>query len=906
MTDVTVNRAGDVLTIGFLGNEALELVDLTLSVDAAGLVGDGSGQPVSVELGASSLGLVQSVRVNAASGSSIVTVGAGLATFVLTVGDSATVVRNSIIGAIQSTGLVVSAEGFVVGVEDVLVEKIGNTYLVSYQGLLRGTLGAPFGLSPQPSVAQSLSSTSARVTIHGVSGTFTLGIGGGLRTWALPWNVSAGAMAQALRDLLDAPGIGVSQAGTDYTVTGLPAGIASALSVDARNLDNPVEIEGRLHGINYFGVDLLNVDLSDHDEVFNIQGTTAITNVFGHAGDELYYISSLARENFVTAATTDYLEGDLDDVLGALNLDVAWGRHLLMISDEATITGDPDVRITDLPTTGLPGVEIQISGLAPAIVTYGAAPGAGGNFADGITLWAGYGDDVFTKVEGTHVRAGLRTVTTLNTGLGDDRVTVDLHPVEDDFFVLNTQGALEPFVTYRDRDFVDGSTSTLPLIVFGGQDADTILGGHTDDLLFGDWGRVLYFAGAVDVSLPLATLESLAVSVLGHGGPGDKTDGVIRIPIVVTTVNVAKVRSVPTDRRGDDTIFGNDGRDLLFGGSASDRIDGGVNEDLIFGDNARLGWTGIVTNPRFRKLVGTTLYAMEGAIPGVPAGTPQQGAQWISDPTGFPWWTGFVVALQDHDAATQTAGPNEWGNDTIAGGPAKDQIFGGLGNDVIQGDGSVGTLLAPTSYGASRGGGALPDFRSDLSSSRASTPRPTTTTTSKGNGGNDVIFGNLGQDDIVGGSSSLFGLTVLPSQRPDGADIIFGGSGTKIARNDPGDATVDVATGVITTTPNGHAERIRTRSSGTTATSTGSSRPRAPTPSSTTIRPRAYETRGRPARRRSDLGAARHHPGRPGLQPHRLRRSRRRAMRVHGERGTTSSTARWATTSSTATARTTT
>src|SRR5213076_1115189 len=49
----------------------------------------------------------------------------------------------------------------------------------------------------------------------------------------------------------------------------------------------------------------------------------------------------------------------------------------------------------------------------------------------------------------------------------------------------------------------------------------------------------------------------------------------------------------------------------------------------------------------------------------------------------------------------------------------------------------------------------------------------------EGNGGNDTVFGGLGQDDIVGGSSSLYSLRdpldpvhdrVL---RPDGSDYIF-------------------------------------------------------------------------------------------------------------------------------------
>ena len=60
----------------------------------------------------------------------------------------------------------------------------------------------------------------------------------------------------------------------------------------------------------------------------------------------------------------------------------------------------------------------------------------------------------------------------------------------------------------------------------------------------------------------------------------------------------------------------------------------------------------------------------------------------------------------------------------------------------------------------------------------------------EGNGGTDTIYGDLGQDDLIGGSSDLFGLTT-PAQRADGADTIFGGDGTDILRNTPGDQTAN-------------------------------------------------------------------------------------------------------------------
>ena len=50
-------------------------------------------------------------------------------------------------------------------------------------------------------------------------------------------------------------------------------------------------------------------------------------------------------------------------------------------------------------------------------------------------------------------------------------------------------------------------------------------------------------------------------------------------------------------------------------------------------------------------------------------------------------------------------------------------------------------------------------------------------------GGSDVVFGGLGQDDIIGGSSELFTLDQR-AERPDGADLLFGGAGTQVGRND--------------------------------------------------------------------------------------------------------------------------
>ncbi|MCI0538465.1 MAG: hypothetical protein L0Z50_24930, partial [Verrucomicrobiales bacterium] len=136
--------------------------------------------------------------------------------------------------------------------------------------------------------------------------------------------------------------------------------------------------------------------------------------------------------------------------------------------------------------------------------------------------------------------------------------------------------------------------------------------------------------------------------------------------------------------------------------------------------------------------------------------------------------------ILDHSA---TSLPATSGNDSIAGGADHDVIFGQLGNDNIQGDGSIDIDVLTT--------GASVEATTDGDDYV------------EGNGGADLIFGNLGQDDILGGSSDLFGLTTA-TQRPDDADTIYGGAGTDISRNNPGDATVGTGQ-VMTLLPNGHS-----------------------------------------------------------------------------------------------------
>ena len=79
------------------------------------------------------------------------------------------------------------------------------------------------------------------------------------------------------------------------------------------------------NGIDYYGVETLNITLGSGNDVFNVQGTSAVTNLDLGAGDERIYVSSQA--NVRPRRPPGLPAGDLDGILGALNIDAGTGRH---------------------------------------------------------------------------------------------------------------------------------------------------------------------------------------------------------------------------------------------------------------------------------------------------------------------------------------------------------------------------------------------------------------------------------------------------------------------------------------------------------------------------------------------------------------------------------------------------
>ena len=416
-------------------------------------------------------------------------------------------------------------------------------------------------------------------------------------------------------------------------------------------------------------------------------------------------------------------------------------------------TVDPDIGAADLLVTGL-GADIVLGGAGGDTITSNAGEAAG--LYDGADILIGDQATIsFTRDGGAEYADLIRSIDETE---GDDDII--------------TAGA--------------GND-----IILAGTGADRIDGGADNDLIFGDFAEVSGLIRPQDMPLgPTPAFNFVSISTdpasLGgddviYGGAGD--DYIL-------------------GQFGSDTIFGDAGDDDIIGGNnvetdqngalaydGGDAIDGGAGDDVILGDNGTISRTFAPNDPRMRALQGTQIY---GTTIGVDDGVALVTGTAQANPDGTAQ---RLIVIFDHSDAENS---EEYGDDYIAGGADDDMIFGQLGDDVIQGDGSIdfnenGIADRDAADAAALEVGAMRDPVTNLLTINASVEDFLGAGRDgddyiEGNGGEDTVFGNLGQDDIVGGSSSFFGgLNGAETNRPDGSDLLFGGAGTATSRNNLGD-----------------------------------------------------------------------------------------------------------------------
>ena len=494
---------------------------------------------------------------------------------------------------------------------------------------------------------------------------------------------------------------------------------------------------GNFQKVDFDGdVEELNVHGLGADDFFNVRATSVLTNLEGEGGNDAFFVSSAA--DYTTATAVNVPTGNLNGIQAVLNIDGGTGVQTLKISDADATVADTNVWITDTRPGGsavglAPDREITITGLAPAAISYRAD--ASGNYAGGVVIASGSGDDVIL-IDGTHWRAGGATVTNLYTGYGSDRVTVNLDAAADGTLVLDTEGPYSNNPSATDNDLVNAIGSSLALTIRTGQGDDLIVGGSGDDLIDSGIGYDIIF-GSNGADTIHAGLDSGPDVVVGDSGYITFISGGLTYTIYsesadfaaaawiafLTRTSFTEIGTSNTGVGGNDIITSGNGSNVVLGGFGADQITGGNDRDVVLGDN------------------GAATFNASGILIGITSTAPTIGGVDIID-----------VGV---------------GDNTVIGGIGGDQITGGAGRDVVIGDNGSATFDAT---------GVL----ISIATSDATLAGSYNDVIITGNGFNTVLGGN-GTDSITGG---------------DDTDVVLGDNGSATFVNVGG---VSLLTGIDST-----------------------------------------------------------------------------------------------------------
>ena len=246
--------------------------------------------------------------------------------------------------------------------------------------------------------------------------------------------------------------------------------------------------------------------------------------------------------------------------------------------------------------------------------------------------------------------------------------------INNNFFSINTQE-----INGADTEDVPDGVNDFEDIIFGSGNDDTIIGGQDDDILFGGEDNDILIGGH---------------NVLGGNDEIDDMDQALQDAIL---------SGVLANRDASDI---NDVNDVM---------DGDGNEDVMAGDNAIIirqndYTTSFLLNsqsPRYQQLNDTTvIYSMDSETLG---GLYDVDVGFSPNIEGIPQLdpesnVGYFVILLNHSegiataAAQSPADPQVFGNDVMAGGAHNDEMFGQLGDDIMQGDGSIEMITDTTQY----------------------------------------------------------------------------------------------------------------------------------------------------------------------------------------------------------------
>ncbi len=464
-----------------------------------------------------------------------------------------------------------------------------------------------------------------------------------------------------------------------------------------------------------------------------------------------------------------------DIVIGGFGSDTLTGGNgdNIVFGDNGRLIGTSDEALAD---NGLP---ISLASLATIDAAIGDADIINTGLGADIILGGAGGDDIKANAGD-----GPAVFDKSNILLGDHGEMQFHNPVS---------GTNFPSLV-RSIDLLEGGSDTIQ----SGAGNDLIIGGTAGDLIYALGGQDviagdhLEVTGTIDLStLPLDNLTDEAITATSIGITGADAGG-------DDTIFGGAGDDFIMGQQGADTIFGGAGDDDIIGGhnvaggaDAGDALDGGAGDDVVLGDNGAILRTHNLIDTRMRVLSGTQIY---GTNVHADQGDVNDGQLLVTDQAqiNVDGTTQRAITLFDHEVG---ASASIYGDDHIAGGSEDDMIFGQLGDDVIQGDGTIdfnqdgiADAFQGAAVGAYRDAEGLLVINASMEDYNGVGRDGDDYI--EGNGGADTVFGNLGRDDIIGGSSEHYGLTTR-EMRFDGKDMLFGGAGTDVSRNELGDDSAE-------------------------------------------------------------------------------------------------------------------
>jgi len=295
----------------------------------------------------------------------------------------------------------------------------------------------------------------------------------------------------------------------------------------------------------------------------------------------------------------------------------------------------------------------------------------------------------------------------------------------------------------------DFQSGTISVTLFDDTNASIGVDGNGKLLINGTVAR-----GDVAITMGLGTegdLDASAIkSLIVNGGDGDNCVDLSGVTVDdfpnLTEVRVSggngddeiigsEFAEVLNGNQGDDTISGANGHDVLLGGGGDDSLSGGNGHDTLRGHSGQ--------------------DAIFGEIEGEGAETPQNQPIIIGDPP-------MPDVLPGNDVMFGGAG-----DDRIEGNGGDDRISGGDGSDVI--DGHMGDDLIT--------GGDGDDLIRGWQGNDTLSGNDGNDTILSG-GHDDLVFGGNGNDELEGtGSLVVVGFNQPPFGAGTGNDTIEGGGG---------------------------------------------------------------------------------------------------------------------------------